>query len=357
MSNYAISDPYQPRPSCSPVQSSGYLAGGQFGTDAAGRSGAGLITGFPPLDCIQPLCPGLYCLGAAPALGKTAFALQLADQAAAAGQRVLYFSLEQPQFELASRSLARNFFLKDRAGGKPGLLPTPTSLDVQLGVPSASYPQELQAQIDHYAAGIGDRMNVVHGASPMTVEDIEAAITGEMVPLIGPARPTKPLVIVDYLQAVASTPVNGNVPDPKSAMDHVVHSLKAMQKRYGLTVLAISSLDCTDDLAPVGLECFDGCIKNAADVVWGLQLAIVTHKEFLYRCDPNTGKRYGETTSKEKRGMANQAKARSPREVDLVCLKNRYGVASYTVRLDHYPAHDLFWPPFDPNDPDTAFRY
>lgn len=226
MSNYALSDPYQPRPSCVPVQSSHYLAGGGFAADAASRAGGVRRTGFPPLDRLQTFYPGLYCLGAAPAQGKTAFALQLTDQAAAAGQYVLYFSLGQSQFELASRSLARGFLLKELAAGSSGgetdPLPAPSSLDVRQGVPSASHPQDLQAQIDHYAAGVGDRMNVIHGASAMTVEDIEAAITGEMAPLIGPARPGKPLVIVDHLQAIASTPVNGNVPDPKSAMDHAV---------------------------------------------------------------------------------------------------------------------------------------
>ena len=368
MSDNTNSIPAQSQPSVQPqpryafTQSSGYLTGGGFAADAAARSGTGPQTGFPLLDRIQPFYPGLYCLGAAPALGKTAFALQLADQAAAAGQWVIYFSLGQSQFELASRSLARGFFLKARtaamAGGKPGQLPAPSSLDVQLGIPSDSYPQELQIQIDHYAANAGNRMYVVHDALYKTVEDI--IVITERV--IQQAKETyhadiKPLVIADYLQLLDPTLVNGCIPDPKSAMEHVVRSLKAMQERYGLTVLAVSSLDGADDLSPVGLKDFDGCVRDAADVVWGLQLAIVGRKEFLYRCDPNTGKRYGESTPKEKREMANLAKAQNPREVDLVCLKNRYGRASYSVRFDHYPAHDLFWAPYDPNDPDTAFKY
>ena len=48
-----------------------------------------------------------------------------------------------------------------------------------------------------------------------------------------------------------------------------------------------------------------------------------------------------------------QAKASSPRAIDLVCLKNRYGVSSYTVNFEYYPASDFFCAPYDPNDPDT----
>ena len=51
--------------------------------------------------------PGLYVLGSMPSLGKTAFALQLADQLAQAGEHVLYFSLDQSIGELTSKDLSR----------------------------------------------------------------------------------------------------------------------------------------------------------------------------------------------------------------------------------------------------------
>lgn len=338
---------------------------GEFGKDITEFSScANLITGFPCLDRIQPFYPGLYCLGAISSLGKTTFAQQLADQAAASGQWVIYFSLEQTRFELYSKSMARGFFLKERtataAGNGPSLLPTPSSIDIRRGIPSASYPQALQEQIDRYDATVRDRMCIVHGAFSMTVEDI-IAITEQLIKQVKQAYHTdiRPLVIVDYLQIVSPTQINGRIPDSKTAMDHVVHSLKIMQAQYGLTVLAISSLNRTNYLTPVDFESFkeSGGIEYTADVIWGLQLAIMNCKEFLHRYDENTGKRKGETSLTERRAMVNRAKAQYPREIDLVCLKNRYGVASYTRRFDYYPANDLFWMRPDPNDPDTAFRY
>ena len=64
-------------------------------------------TGIESLDRIidNGLYPGLYTIGAVSSLGKTSFALQIADQIAEAGEDVLFFSLEQSRLELVSKSL------------------------------------------------------------------------------------------------------------------------------------------------------------------------------------------------------------------------------------------------------------
>ena len=36
------------------------------------------------------------------------------------------------------------------------------------------------------------------------------------------------------------------------------------------------------------------------------------------------------------------AKAASPRQVSLVCLKNRFGISNYKVNFNYYPAYDIF---------------
>lgn len=64
-------------------------------------------TGFRNLDAETSLYPGLYVLGAISSLGKTTFVHQMADQIAAAGGHVIYFSLEQTVLELASKSVSR----------------------------------------------------------------------------------------------------------------------------------------------------------------------------------------------------------------------------------------------------------
>ena len=42
--------------------------------------------------------------------------------------------------------------------------------------------------------------------------------------------------------------------------------------------------------------------------------------------------------------LLREAKAENPRLVELVCLKNRYGISSYKVGFSYYPQYDLFQP-------------
>ena len=67
-------------------------------------------TGFPKLDALlKGLWPGQLCIiGARPGVGKSAFALHLAETAARSEKRVLLFSLEMTADEIAERLIARS---------------------------------------------------------------------------------------------------------------------------------------------------------------------------------------------------------------------------------------------------------
>ena len=66
-------------------------------------------TGFRHLDeqLNGGIKSGLYVIGAIPSLGKTTFTLQLADNIARQGNKVIIFSLEQSRFELVSKAISR----------------------------------------------------------------------------------------------------------------------------------------------------------------------------------------------------------------------------------------------------------
>ena len=49
-----------------------------------------------------------------------------------------------------------------------------------------------------------------------------------------------------------------------------------------------------------------------------------------------------EAKLKQKREAVKAAKKAIPRQVELVCLKNRYGVSSYTCRFNYYAQYDYF---------------
>jgi hypothetical protein len=45
-----------------------------------------------------------------------------------------------------------------------------------------------------------------------------------------------------------------------------------------------------------------------------------------------------------------EAKRADPRKVELVCLKNRYGVPGWSVNFDYFPQADLYRPGSDFDD-------
>ena len=79
-------------------------------------------TGFDNIDQQQIFSPGLYVLGGLPALGKTSFAWQLLEQLARNGEKCIYCSYEMSEFELFSKSVARELFKIDPHTNIPLLL-------------------------------------------------------------------------------------------------------------------------------------------------------------------------------------------------------------------------------------------
>lgn len=280
------------------------------------KQGATRKTGFPNLDeKAGGVYPGLYVLGAISSLGKTTFIHQMADQMATAGEDVLYFSLEQSRLEMVSKSLSR---LTAQADVKKAV----TSLAIRGGNLT---PAVLDAA-DKYADMVGERMNVVEGNFNCTVAYISDYITRYMA-----TTGTKPIVIVDYLQILQGEPRMST----KEVVDTNVTELKRISRSKDIPVFIISSLNRTNYMTPVDYESFkeSGGIEYTADVIWGLQLDALN--------DPIFDK---EGQVKKKRETIREAKAENPRLVELVCLKNRYGISSYKVGFSYYPQYDLFQP-------------
>ena len=78
------------------------------------------------------------------------------------------------------------------------------------------------------------------------------------------------------------------------------------------------------------------------DVIWGLQLQCLNESLF------------SETNKiKEKRARVKAEKAASPRKIELVCLKNRYGISNYSTYFDYLPANDLYINTGEPAEEET----
>lgn len=280
--------------------------------DAAERK-----TGFRRLDELSGgLYPGLYVIAATSSLGKTTFSHQIADNLAEAGSDVLFFSMEQSRLELVSKSLARMTAKADRAKAV-------TSLSIRKGFTNDA----VRTAATEYKKNIADRLSIIEGNFNCNISFI-----GDYIRRYIKQNSCKPVVVIDYLQILQPAEENKRA-TVKETVDNTVTELKRISREHDLTVFIISSVNRANYLTPIDFESLkeSGGIEYTADVIWGLQLQCLNEPLFSEA-----------NKIKEKRQRIRQEKAAEPRKIELLCLKNRYGIANYSCGFDYYPANDLF---------------
>lgn len=281
-------------------------------------------TGYDLLDLTLDggLYEGLYIIGAITSLGKTTLTLQLADQIAREdehkeGRDVIIFSLEMARAELMSKSISRLTYLDTLTRGVD-VSNAKTARGITSGSRYDNY-SDLETTIifdsigkyrDYYARHI----YIHEGIGDIGVDQIRATVA-KHIRLTGEA----PVVIVDYLQILA--PYNDRASD-KQNTDRAVVELKRISRDFKLPVIAVSSLNRTNYNEEIKLEAMkeSGGIEYGSDVVLGLQLAGAGKKDF----------------------NATEAKAKNPREVELVVLKNRNGRTGDKIIFQYYPLFNYF---------------
>ena len=274
-------------------------------------------TGFQNLDNeMGGLYAGLYVVGGISSVGKTTFIHQLGDQLAEQGEHIIYFSLEQSKSELASKSIARSTAKMDYNNAVTGI-----------SIRSGYIPPQVIKAVKEYEK-IAQRVSIVEGNFNTTTDSIRSYIDRYIS-----LNDVKPIVIIDYLQIIPGDMKLGD----KQRIDNIVTELKRISRDFDITLFVISSLNRGNYLTPIDFASFkeSGGIEYTADVVWGLQLQAINDEIFNK-----------EGKIKEKREKIKQAKAADPREIELVCLKNRHGKPSFSCGFTYYPKFDLFSPDY-----------
>lgn len=288
-----------------------------MGADLA-RFKSEIKSGYANLDeKAGGLYSGLYVIAAISSLGKTTFSSQMADQIAAAGHDVLFFSMEQSRLELVSKSISRKVY---QSNSKTKV----NSLQIQRGY----LTKDVLQAADRYKQEVQDRISIIEGNFNCNISFI-----GDYIRDYIRKNNVRPVVFVDYLQVLQPEQQNGRQQTTKETVDTTITELKRMSRELDLTVIVISSVNRANYLMPIDFESLKetGSIEYTADVVWGLQLQCINDDLFN-----------DEKKKKEKRARIKAAKAANPRKIELVCLKNRYGIASYSAYFDYYPANDYF---------------
>ena len=283
-------------------------------------------TGFCNIDAeAGSIYAGLYAVGGISSVGKTSFIYQMCDQMAAQGQHVLFFSMEQSRLELVSKSISRQ-----TAKNNPNT--AVSSIQIRTGARG----ENISRATAEYLQSVGNRMSIIEGNFNCTV----GFISDYVKDYIRNNGGIKPVIVIDYLQVLKAEkdPETGRKPtDTKQIVDYNVTELKRMSRSLDLPIFVISSVNRSNYLAPIDFEAFkeSGGIEFSCDVCWGLQLTAIHDPIFDSEIKAKI---------KEKREVMARAKEAIPREIELVCLKNRFGKCRYTAEFTYYPQYDYFVP-------------
>lgn len=280
-------------------------------------------TGFSILDKVLDggLYEGIYSIGAISSLGKTTFCLNIAEQIAAAGTDVIIIALEMSKYQLMSKSISRLTFC--RHINNPEAVPVEwckTSRGISNGSRYKKYnPDELnliKAAREYYAENIGQHIFIYEAIGNLTASTIRDIVARHV-----DYTDNKPVVIVDYLQLVKNDDARINAND-KTRTDYNLTELKQLSRDYKLPIMLISSVNRGSYKEEIKFESFkeSGGIDFGSDVIIGLQLAGVGTIDF----------------------NVNEAKAKNPREIEAVILKNREAPVGDIVKYLYYPMFNHF---------------
>ena len=297
-------------------------------------------TGFDTLDGILDggLYSGYAILTGGTSVGKTAFCLQLADNVAAAGRDVLYFTLEMTAHDLMARSISRLTF-KNSGRNKGNAKTTRYITDATKRAAYSPAEEQLVAESTvEYADTIAPHIFFVEPRQRdkdfLSTDDIKAVLEEYTAGMKPGAQ--GPLVIVDYAQLLR--PGESEKPiDTKQNMSNAATVLYHISKEYNVPLLAITSQPRSNygknDSMNAGKE--SGDLEYSAEYLFRLQFPRISKADYPDAQQYKYLKDNPESYEKEQ-------KRKDPRTVHLAIMKNRSGTTGdtiafrYTAKFNHF---------------------
>lgn len=235
-------------------------------------------------ELVSGVRPRMTIIAGEPGTGKTSLLLQLADDIARQGMPVLFISLEIAPPQLIAKSLAR------MSGGELSVADI-NRATVQADAMDAQR-ESLSRAVRRY-----ERFIAPHIAFATASNAVEI---GAMVAECERMRKEKPVVFLDYVQALTSDVADA---DERLAIKGIVGSLRHTVNSHEVPLFAISSVNRTSyDKPATGLSCLGGssAVEYCSDSVAFLGI--------------------------DGKGLERRANmSRAMRPLKLTLLKNRYG--------------------------------
>lgn len=279
-----------------------------------------LSTGYSKLDKALGggLYNSLYVVGGISGLGKTSVVLNIVENLAKEEQDVLFISLEMSREELVAKSLSR--FVRETVDKRLTPMDYPSQRDIQNGNFDIEAPYFQEGLINYAEAS--KRIFIKEANFNYNTELIREDIIKHKA-----LRGKAPVVVVDYLQVL---PCLKDYGDDKKNIDFNITELKRISREFDTPVIVISSIGRQYYKKPIDFEAFksSGNIEFTADVVIGLQYSFMAD--------------IGNKSDNEIQTMYQEAKARYPREIQTVILKNRNGSIGEYTNFKYEPKYNYF---------------
>ncbi|TPR54272.1 replicative DNA helicase [Metamycoplasma neophronis] len=264
-------------------------------------TGIGLKFGFPQLDDLTlGVNPGdLVILAARPAMGKTAFALNIANNVAKKGKTVLFFSLEMSTPQLSQRMVAIDSIVPMSAIRKNEI--------------SQDQLKQLYWTVDRMKDW------------PMYLIDKASLTISDIITLSKRFHNNKrvDLIIVDYLQLIADSG-KSNQENRQLEVAKISRSLKQLARELGCPVLSLSQLsrnvEKREDKIPIISDLREsGNIEQDADKI------IFLHRKDYYNKVKPLGGTDDYDENKFFNDNSNTTKFNNSSLTDVIVAKNRQG--------------------------------
>lgn len=310
-------------------------------TDAEKKEFEPIKTGIKSLD--RALEGGftrktLVMLGAAPGMGKTAFAQWIFENMASAGNDVLYINLEMAREQLLARSISRiawknNAFDVSALQVLRGYSWTDTERGEILKAAEA-YKSEIAPHFIYNPDNVTNR-----------IDSILAAMEAEAARIKAQGKPA-PLVCIDYLQLIDS-----GERDATEGMKSTIAKLKEYARKYETVVFVIMANNRESNKSgTANLESGrdTSAIEYSGDLIIGLAYSAIEEKR-TYKTEGKNGvQRMAEYDIETLRRLRRDA-LKNGKDVPPVCneytlkvLKNRFGVPDSQVNLVFDGKHATF---------------
>lgn len=295
-------------------------------------------TGFSELDRLLGggLMPGLIVLGGSPSLGKSTLALYIAEHIASEGTPVLFYSYEMQSRRIKSKLITcRNFEShrdeEDKLFNSNDLFNTET-MEAWGPEKWRVFEETCQAEQPRlrnlFIIDCNDRNS--RFSAKQVAENVQSFIAKN-------PEGKKPVVMIDYLQILPPEPRNPRdnskaTRSERQIIDDKLEAMLSLVDEAEIPVVLISSLSRAYYKKYLQMDSFkdSGGIEYSADVLLGLQFSACHDEE-------------GNPVDEHSWNLETE-KAKHPREVEILILKQRYGSTGDTIPLSYYSRYDAFVP-------------